>query len=420
MSMLVGRINQLEGNIKSLKVEFSLKVREIVREVIEIVDEQTNEIKTSVEGEVWREYKTYRCRGDIYLDNETKHLVGKGEIQNHNGSTFIGEMPHGYGTHTFVQNGECISVYKGQIRNGKKIGFGELRARDNVTWDYFYNNKPDIGRFFSTFCPQLPIVEKETKRKRINDDEKQNTRKKIKFNRKSHDIICEKIERQSNRMDINMKKDKMECTKFENFRYCDSLNTFCIYMEKGSSSFSGLARIEYENGSIYKGETLNGLRHGIGEYFDIPHYVYRGQFKYGTFHGIGKINRNQDKSDRLVYFEDNKLIQNEIIDNKSIHKRSVRLQDIDMKTNSQDKNKFKVGEAISTVWRDQKGIIEKENDGKEVIYRGIIKEIYNSRNERCQEFTITPEDRYPKFDILYFDNHESNIIKKIPLSFVRW
>ena len=46
---------------------------------------------------------------------------------------------------------------------------------------------------------------------------------------------------------------------------------------------------EYQDGSIYYGEKLNGLRHGFGRFSYADGGVYEGEWKYGTMDGPGKL-----------------------------------------------------------------------------------------------------------------------------------
>jgi hypothetical protein len=46
---------------------------------------------------------------------------------------------------------------------------------------------------------------------------------------------------------------------------------------------------EYQDGSIYYGEKLNGLRHGFGRFSYADGGVYEGDWKFGTMDGHGKL-----------------------------------------------------------------------------------------------------------------------------------
>ena len=46
---------------------------------------------------------------------------------------------------------------------------------------------------------------------------------------------------------------------------------------------------EYQDGSIYYGEKLNGLRHGYGKFSYADGGVYEGEWQFGTMEGYGKL-----------------------------------------------------------------------------------------------------------------------------------
>lgn len=49
-----------------------------------------------------------------------------------------------------------------------------------------------------------------------------------------------------------------------------------------------IERIEFDNGDVYEGEMVNGLRHGKGKYTWANGDVYEGEYKDGKYHGQGK------------------------------------------------------------------------------------------------------------------------------------
>lgn len=54
----------------------------------------------------------------------------------------------------------------------------------------------------------------------------------------------------------------------------------------------------YEDGSVYDGEKVNGLRHGIGKFFYADGGYYEGDWRYGRMEGLGTL---YYPSDGLAY-----------------------------------------------------------------------------------------------------------------------
>lgn len=63
--------------------------------------------------------------------------------------------------------------------------------------------------------------------------------------------------------------------------------------------------ITFANGDYYKGEMLNGLYHGTGNYIFSNEISYIGEFNHGHFHGKGIIIKNNKKF--IVEFNHNHI-----------------------------------------------------------------------------------------------------------------
>ena len=77
-------------------------------------------------------------------------------------------------------------------------------------------------------------------------------------------------------------------------------------VKNSSRDYNGKATATYQNGEIYEGNFIGGLREGFGKYSYTNGDVYEGNFKENLKHGIGKMTYHEGIGTYHGYFESGK------------------------------------------------------------------------------------------------------------------